>query len=82
MKVRCFGHAMPAVLETGLNFIKSNNPDNLPCVKGYNIINGKLALASDENTFKSTNPANKNDCLGVFPLSKYSSVLGMNRLFF
>jgi len=65
---------MPAVLETGLDFIKSDNPDNLPCVKGYNIINGKLTLASDENTFKSTNPANKNDCLGVFPLSTKKDV--------
>ena len=65
---------MPTVLETGLDFVKSDNPNKLPCVKGYNIINGKLTLASDENTFRSTNPANKNDCLGIFPLSTKEDV--------
>ncbi len=65
---------MPAVLETGLDFVKSDNPNNMPCVKGYNIINGKLTLASDKNTFKSINPANKNDCLGIFPLSTKKDV--------
>ena len=60
---------MPAVLETGLDFIESDNETNLPCVKGYNIINGQLKVASDQKTFESINPANKNDCLGIFPLS-------------
>ena len=65
---------MPAVLETGLDFIKTDNENDLPCVKGYNIINGQLKVASDENTFKSINPANNNDCLGVFPLSTKEDV--------
>ncbi len=65
---------MPAVLETGLDFMKSDNENDLPCVKGYNIINGQLKVASDEKTFKSMNPANKNDCLGVFPLSTKEDV--------
>tara|TARA_B100000287_G_scaffold269590_4_gene253726 strand:- start:4246 stop:5874 length:1629 start_codon:yes stop_codon:yes gene_type:complete len=65
---------MPAVLETGLDFIESNNETNLPCVKGYNIINGQLKVASDQKTFESINPANKNDCLGVFPLSTKQDV--------
>jgi acyl-CoA reductase-like NAD-dependent aldehyde dehydrogenase len=65
---------MPAILETGLDFIKSDNESDMPCVNGYNIINGQLKTASDENTFKSINPANKNDCLGVFPLSTREDV--------
>ena len=65
---------MPAILETGLDFIKSDNETDMPCVNGYNIINGQLKNASDGNTFKSINPANKNDCLGVFPLSTREDV--------
>ena len=64
----CFGCVIPAVLETGLDFIETDNETNLPCVKGYNIINGQLKVA-DQKTFESINPANKNDCLGIFPLS-------------
>ena len=44
---------MPAVLETGLDFIESDNETNLPCVKGYNIINGQLKVASEQKTFES-----------------------------
>ena len=65
---------MPAVLETGLDFIETDNETNLPCVKGYNIINGQLKVASDQKTFESINPANKNDCLGIFPLSTKQDV--------
>ncbi|HJM44868.1 MAG TPA: aldehyde dehydrogenase family protein, partial [Candidatus Poseidoniaceae archaeon] len=65
---------MPNVLETGLDFVKSDNENDLPCVKGYNIINGQLKVASDQKTFKSINPANKNDCLGEFPLSTKEDV--------
>ena len=39
---------MPAVLETGLDFIETDNENDLPCVKGYNIINGILKLAKDK----------------------------------
>ena len=60
---------MPHVLETGLEFLNANNPDELPKVRGYNIINGQLALASDGSTFTSTNPARLHDEVGDFPLS-------------
>ena len=60
---------MPAVLETGLEFIETDNQNDLPCVKGFNIINGMLTVANDEKTFQSINPANTDDCLGEFPLS-------------
>ncbi|MDP6869943.1 MAG: aldehyde dehydrogenase family protein [Candidatus Poseidoniaceae archaeon] len=65
---------MAHVLETGLEFMDSNNPHNLPMVRGYNIINGKLTNSSDGNTFKSINPANLTDNLGEFPLSTRNDV--------
>ena len=42
---------MTHVLEVGLEEIENDNPNGLPKVKGYNIINGKLSLASDNSTF-------------------------------
>ena len=60
---------MTHVLEAGLEFMESSNPDNLPKVKGYNIINGQLTSSSDGVTFISKNPAVLADELGEFPLS-------------
>ncbi|MBT4407373.1 MAG: aldehyde dehydrogenase family protein, partial [Euryarchaeota archaeon] len=65
---------MTHVLETGLEFLPSENPDNLPMVKGYNIINGQVKLASDGATFTSSNPGLLTDCLGEFPLSTKDDV--------
>ena len=58
---------MTHVLEAGLEFMESSNPDNLPKVKGYNIINGQLTSSSDGVTFISKNPAVLADELGEFP---------------
>ena len=52
----------------------NNNPDNLPKVKGYNIINGQLTSSSDGSTFTSKNPAVLADELGEFPLSTRDDV--------
>lgn len=72
---RCIPHrTMTHVLEVGLEFLESDNPNGLPKVKGYNIINGKLSLASDGATFTSTNPALLMDTLGEFPLSTKQDV--------
>ncbi len=60
---------MPHVLEAGLELMESNNIDNLPKIKGYNIINGQLKSSSDGATFSSCNPAFLSDELGEFPLS-------------
>ena len=65
---------MTHVLEVGLEELENDNPNGLPKVKGYNIINGKLALASDNSTFESRNPALLRDCLGEFPLSTKEDV--------
>ncbi len=65
---------MTHVLETGFEYIDSNNPNGSPSVRGYNIINGQLTLASDGATFTSHNPAWLDDCLGGFPLSTKSDV--------
>ena len=65
---------MVHVLETGLEFLTSNNPNGKPSVKGYNIINGQLSLASDGASFTSVNPAILNDTLGEFPLSTRKDV--------
>ncbi|MBJ62351.1 MAG: aldehyde dehydrogenase [Euryarchaeota archaeon] len=54
--------------------INNSNPDGLPKIKGYNIINGQLKLASDGSTFVSTNPAVLADELGEFPLSTRDDV--------
>ena len=62
------------MLSTGLEFLDQSNPNGNPSVKGYNIINGQLKSASDGSTFKSTNPAWLDDCLGEFPLSTESDV--------
>ena len=60
---------MPHVLEAGLELMESNNIDNLPKIRGYNIINGQLKSSSDGATFSSNNPAFLSDELGEFPLS-------------
>ncbi len=66
--------AMTHVLEVGIEHLESDNPNGLPKVKGYNIINGQLTESSDGSTFESTNPAWQSDCLGEFPLSTKSDV--------
>lgn len=66
--------AMTHVLEVGIEHLESDNPNGLPKVKGYNIINGQLTESSDGGTFESTNPAWQTDCLGEFPLSTKSDV--------
>ena len=65
---------MTHVLETGFEYMEANNPNGSPKVRGYNIINGNLTLASDGATYDSTNPAWLDDCLGEFPLSTKSDV--------
>jgi len=65
---------MTHVLEVGLEVLANDNPNGLPKVKGYNIINGELTSASDGSTFESRNPAWLNDCLGEFPLSTKEDV--------
>jgi len=65
---------MAHVLESGLEFLERDNPNGLPCVRGYNIVAGQLTLASDGGTFESTNPARLSDCLGVFPHSTKEDV--------
>ena len=66
--------SMTHVLETGFEYMEANNPNGSPKVRGYNIINGNLTLASDGATYDSTNPAWLDDCLGEFPLSTKSDV--------
>ena len=66
--------AMTHVLEAGFEYMEANNPNGSPKVRGYNIINGNLTLASDGATYDSTNPAWLDDCLGEFPLSTKSDV--------
>ena len=65
---------MAHVLKSGLEFLERDNPNGLPCVRGYNIVGGQLTLASDGGTFESTNPARLSDCLGVFPHSTRDDV--------
>ena len=65
---------MPHVLEAGLEMMDSNNPNDLPKVRGYNIINGQLKSSSDGATFTSSNPAILVDQLGDFPLSTRQDV--------
>jgi aldehyde dehydrogenase (NAD+) len=66
--------AMTHVLEVGLEYLESNNPNGLPKIKGYNIINGELTESSDGATFESSNPAWLEDKLGQFPLSTKDDV--------
>ena len=66
--------SMTHVLETGFEYMEANNPNESPKVRGYNIINGNLTLASDGATYESINPAWLDDCLGEFPLSTKSDV--------
>ena len=65
---------MTHVLEVGLEFLEADNPNGLPKVKGYNIINGQLTESSDGSTFESSNPARITDILGEFPLSTKEDV--------
>ena len=65
---------MTHILEAGLELMDNNNPEGLPKIKGYNIINGQLTLASDGSTFISKNPASLKDELGEFPLSTRDDV--------
>ena len=65
---------MTHVLETGFEYMETNNPNGSPKVRGYNIINGELTLASDGATYESINPAWLDDCLGEFPLSTKEDV--------
>ena len=65
---------MAHVLETGLEQLAASNPDGLPKIRGYNIINGQLRLASEDETFTSFNPALLIDELGEFPLSTRDDV--------
>ena len=44
---------MTNVLETGFDFMESDNPNGSPKVKGYNIINGELKSSSGGETFES-----------------------------
>ncbi len=62
------------MLEAGLEMMDSNNPNDLPKVRGYNIINGQLKPSSDGATFTSNNPAILVDQLGEFPLSTRQDV--------
>jgi aldehyde dehydrogenase (NAD+) len=71
---RFIGRTMVHVLETGLEFLANENPNGKPAVRGYNIINGQLTLASDGATFSSMNPAILKDHLGEFPLSTKADV--------
>ena len=65
---------MTHVLSTGFEVMESNNPNGSPKIRGYNIINGKLSLSADGNTFVSTNPAILSDEIGEFPLSTKKDV--------
>ena len=65
---------MARLLETSLELLNSNNPNGLPKVKGFNIINGNLTESSDGETFESRNPALLEDCLGIFPHSTKKDV--------
>jgi aldehyde dehydrogenase (NAD+) len=65
---------MAHVLETGLEQLAAENPDGLPKIRGYNIINGQLTLAGEGETFTSRNPALLVDELGEFPLSTRDDV--------
>ena len=65
---------MAHVLSAGFEVMESNNPNGSPKIRGYNIINGNLSLATDGNTFISTNPAILADEIGEFPLSTKEDV--------
>ena len=65
---------MTHVLETGFEIMDNDNPNKSPRVRGYNIINGELRLASDGATFESRSPAWLEDCLGEFPQSTREDV--------
>ena len=65
---------MTHVLETGFEIMDNDNPNKSPRVRGYNIINGELRLASDGSTFESRSPARLDDCLGEFPQSTREDV--------
>ena len=65
---------MTHILEAGLEMMENSNPNGLPKIKGYNIINGQLKSSSDGSSFTSKNPAELVDELGEFPLSTRDDV--------
>jgi len=65
---------MPAVLESPFELMERDNPNQMPSVKGYNIISGQLKEASDSARFESTNPALLADQVGSFPHSTRDDV--------
>ena len=65
---------MTHVLQTGLDLLEHENPNGLPAVMGWNIINGHLVEASDAGRFESRNPARLDDLLGSFPRSTKADV--------
>ena len=62
------------VRSTGLEPLDVANPDGLPAIRGYNIVNGRLREAADGQRFESRNPARMADLLGTFPSSTREDV--------
>ena len=65
---------MTHVLAADFEHMQNDNPNGSPMIRGYNIIDGKLEVASDGATFTSSNPALLSDTLGEFPLSTKADV--------
>ena len=65
---------MTHVLAADFEHMQNDNPNGSPMIRGYNIIDGKLEVASDGATFHSLNPALLSDTLGEFPLSTKADV--------
>ena len=59
---------MTHVLAADFEHMQNDNPNGSPMIRGYNIIDGKLEVASDGATFISSNPALLSDYLSEFPL--------------
>jgi len=66
--------AMTHVLAVDFEHMQNDNPNGSPMIRGFNIIDGKLEVASDGATFTSRNPALLSDTLGEFPLSTKEDV--------
>ena len=65
---------MTHVLAVDFEHMQNDNPNGSPMIRGFNIIDGKLEVASDGATFTSRNPALLSDTLGEFPLSTKEDV--------
>ena len=65
---------MTHILAADFEHMQNDNPNGSPMIRGYNIIGGKLEVASDGATFTSSNPALLSDTLGEFPLSTKADV--------